>query len=91
MISDPRGPVRRAEQQLMRLHPGESGVEDAVEWARGVLAECGLDPATAPLRAMLRLRRQDRRLRLVTARYLVERAAGRTPSSEPRSVPPHLR
>lgn len=90
MISDAKGPVRRAEQQLQRLHPGENAVEDAVEWARGILAESGHDPAAAPLRALRRLRREDRRLHLATARYLVERAAGRVPSTERRDPPPHL-
>lgn len=91
MISDAKGPVRRAEHQLKRLHPGENAVEDAVQWAREILAEGGPDPATAPLRAMHRLRKEDRRLRLITARYLVERAAGRAPSTEPRNPPPYLR
>lgn len=91
MIDGARGPVRAAEAQLRRLHPGEDGVDAAVAWARGVLDQHGLDPAETPLRALRRLRREDRRLRLVTARYLVERAAGRDPSARHRPRSPFLR
>lgn len=90
MIGGETDPVGRAEEELRRLFPGRNGLDDAVAWAREVLAEAGLDPAAAPLRSVRRLRRMNRRLGLVAARYLTDAAAGRRQERAPRSPNPYL-
>ena len=90
VIRSSTDPVRHAQKQLSRLYAGDDAEQQARSWALGVLEGKGLDPARAPLRSLRALRRQDRRLGAVTARYLVDLAAGRSPS--PRSGPdnPHV-
>jgi len=77
MIGSSRTPGQRARAQLAQLFGGAEGEERAVAWARDVLAQDGLDAARSPLRSLRALRRAERRLGLVTARYLVEAVAGR--------------
>lgn len=91
MIGGVTDPVGQAQEELRRLFPGKNGHDDAVAWARDVLAEAGLDPASAPLRSVRRLRRENRRLGLVAARYLADTAAGRRPKHAPRPFNPHLK
>ncbi len=90
MIGGETDPVGRALEELRRLFPGTNGIEDAVAWAREVLAEAGLDPASAPVRSVRRLRRMNRRLGLLAARYLTDAAAERTQERAPRPLNPHL-
>lgn len=91
MIRGGSDPVRRAQKQLNRLYSGDDVEQQGRIWATEVLRARGLDPAAAPLRSLRALRREDRRLGLVTARYLVELAAGRTPVPHTGRENPHLR
>lgn len=77
MISRDETVEATARRRLARLFPGDPECASAVAWAKEVLGEAGLDPSKAPLRSMRSLRRAERRLDLLSARYLVERAAGR--------------
>ena len=61
----------------------------AVDWARDVLMERGIDPSAHPVRALRALRRADRRLSLVSARYLADATAGR-PQRRSRARSPML-
>lgn len=90
MIGGVADPVGQAQDELSRLFPGTDGPEEAVAWARGVLAGEGLDPAAAPLRSVRLLRRTNRRLGLVAARYLTDAAAGRKQERVSRPLNPHL-
>ncbi|MGO1259021.1 MAG: hypothetical protein ACTMII_08725 [Brachybacterium sp.] len=90
MIGGVADPAGRAQEELHRLFPGENGLEEAVAWARDVLDEAGLDPAVAPLRSVRLLRRANRSLGLLTARYLTDAAAGRRQKRAARPVNPHL-
>jgi hypothetical protein len=84
MIGSSRTPGARARQQIAQLFDGPEGEERATEWARGVLAQDGLEARRTPLRALRALRRAERRLSPVTARYLVEAVAGRSESGSGR-------
>lgn len=77
MIGGATDPAIRAEQQIKSLFAGDEVIAGAVNWAHGVLTERGIDPAENPVRALRALRRADRRLSLVSARYLADAAAGR--------------
>lgn len=92
MISSAESPSERARAQLRRLFPGDPELTGAAEWAADTLRGASLDPAAAPLRAVHALRRADRRLTLIAARYLVERAADQEPGRGPRhrsaGIPP---
>lgn len=88
MISSSQGPVERAEKQLHRLFPDDPDLAGARAWAAETLRSEALDPSASPLRSLRALRRADRRLGGVSARYLVETAAGRNPSSRRRPLPP---
>lgn len=90
VIRSSTDPVRHAQKQLSRLYAGDDAEQQARSWALGVLEGKGLDPARAPLRSLRALRRQDRRLGAVTARYLVDLAAGRSPSPRSGRDNPHL-
>jgi hypothetical protein len=91
MIGQRRGPSEHARAQIAQLFAGEDGVERAAGWARAVLAQEGLEAARSPLRSLRALRRADRRLSPVTARYLVAVLAGRIdPSQETGSWNPLL-
>lgn len=91
MIGPRRSPSEHARAQISQLFAGEDGVERAASWARAVLAQEGLEPTRAPLRSLRALRRADRRLSPVTARYLVAVLAGRVdPSRESGSWNPLL-
>ncbi|MGP9746312.1 hypothetical protein [Brachybacterium sp. AOP29-B2-41] len=90
MIGGVADPVGRAQEELCRLFPGKDGLEDAVVWARDVLADAGLDPAVAPLRCVRRLRRTNRSLGLLAARYLTDAVAGRRQDRASRPLNPHL-
>ena len=76
MIGGTVSPVERAKKQLTLLFPDDPGHREAVAWASAVLQNAQLDPSAAPLRSLRALRRADRRLGGVTARYLVDAAAG---------------
>lgn len=89
MIGSSRSPVDRAQKQLHRLFPDDPDLTGATAWAAETLRHEALDPSASPLRSLRALRRADRRLGAVPARYLVEAAAGRTPSSRRRAVPPN--
>lgn len=77
MIGDGADPVGRAEREVRGLFADEHALDRAIQWAKDVLAEDGLDPSAQQLRAMRSLRRADRRLSLVSARYLVNASSGR--------------
>ncbi|MCT1776509.1 hypothetical protein [Brachybacterium sp. p3-SID957] len=77
MIGGAADPAARAEQEIKALFAGDDVIAHAVDWARGVLMDKGVDPSAHPLRAIRALRRADRRLGVVPARYLVDAAAGR--------------
>lgn len=83
MISRDETLEETALRRLARLFPDDPECAGAVAWAREVLVAAGLNPSRAPLRSMRSLRRAERRLDLVSARYLVQRAAGR-PGRGPR-------
>lgn len=77
-------PVGLAEREISRLFADRGGREAAGTWAREVLAAAELDPRRKPLRSVRVLRRAERRLSPIGARYLVEVAAGRIPSRSTR-------
>lgn len=79
MIGAGVDPVDRAEQEIKALFAGDDVIGRAVDWARDVLMEKGIDPSAHPLRAVRALRREDRRLGLASARYLADAAGGRPP------------
>ena len=72
MIGGASDPAVRAEQEIKALFAGDDVIAHAVDWARDVLMDKGIDPSAHPLRAIRALRRADRRLGLVPARYLVD-------------------
>ena len=76
MIRSRRSPSDRARAQLEQLFSGPEGPEHATAWARAVLDEAGFDASRTPLRALRALRRADRRLSPIAARYLVDAVAG---------------
>lgn len=88
MIGSARSPVERAEKQLHRLFPDDPDLTAATAWAAETLWNEALNPSASPLRCLRALRRADRRLGAVAARYLVESAAGRRPAPGHRPVPP---
>lgn len=90
VIRSSTDPVRHAQKQLRGLYTGDDAEQRARSWAVEILQVRGLDPAKAPLRSLRALRRGDRRLGLVTARYLVDLAAGRSPSPRSGGEDPHL-
>lgn len=77
VIGGATDPVGRAEQEIKSLFAGDDVVAGAVDWARGVLTERGIDPSANPVRALRALRKADRRLSRGSARYLADAAAGR--------------
>ena len=83
-----RSPVERAQRQLRRLFPDDPQLTAATAWARETLRTEGIDASASPLRSLRVLRRADRRLSAVAARYLVELAAGRRPGARDRPIPP---
>lgn len=90
MIGGTADPVGRAQEQLRRLFPDDPEHTAAIAWARETLHSSGLDPDAAPLRSLRALRRADVRLDAVTARYLVEIAAGKPVNSRRPGLNPHL-
>ena len=72
MIGIRRNFGKEAELQVRGLFADDGAVERGVAWAREVLDECSLDPASQPLEGIRALRRADRRLSLIAARYLVD-------------------
>ena len=88
MIGSSQSPVERAQKQLHRLFPDDPDLAGATAWATETLQNEALDPSASPLRSLRALRRADRRLGAVSARYLVEAAAGRNRSSRRRPLPP---
>ena len=83
-------PVGRARQELRELFPDDEDFEGAVEWGRQVLAAERIDVGSASLRSVRALRKNDRRLSRVAARYLAEAAAGKRPGERTPSFNPHL-
>ena len=79
--------VAEARNELERLFADANGLEGAQEWAGTVLTREAIDPASASLRAVRALRREDSRLGRVAARYLVETVAGRDPQTGRGSQP----
>lgn len=79
MIGGVRRPSDHAVIKLETLFAEDGGVEGGIEWARTTLAAEGMDAKRRPLRAVRRLRRTDRRLSMIAARYLVDAVAGRYP------------
>lgn len=79
MIGPDLNMTGRAEQEIKALFAGDEVIATAVDWAREVLMKRGIDPSAQPLRAARALRRADRRLGMVAARYLADAAAGRQP------------
>jgi hypothetical protein len=90
MIGGTADPVGRAQKELRRLFPEDPDLSGATAWARETLREAGLDASSAPLRSLRALRRADRRLGAVAARYLVQSAAGRLGERPGRPFNPHL-
>lgn len=88
MIGSGRGPVERAQTQLHHLFPDDPELTGAMAWASRVLGDEQLDASASPLRSLRALRRADRRLGAVAARYLVEAVAGRAPGHHRRPIPP---
>ncbi|WP_394214749.1 hypothetical protein [Brachybacterium vulturis] len=88
MIGSSQGPAERAEQQLRGLFPDDPALTAATTWASETLRSAQLDPSSAPLRSVRALRRADRRLGALAARYLVEAAAGRPAPGPRRPHPP---
>ena len=84
MIGPRRSPSEHARAQIAQLFAGQDDVERAADWARAVLAQEGLDASRRPLRSRRALRRADRRLSPVTARYLVAVLAGRVDPAQGR-------
>lgn len=83
-------PVGRARQELRQLFPDDEDFEGAVEWARRVFAAEQIDADSASLRSVRALRKNDRRLSRIAARYLAEAAAGKRPGERTSSFNPHL-
>lgn len=90
MIGGSIDPAGRAEREVRGLFADDDALDRAVAWAREILAVRGLDPSAQQLRSLRELRRADRRLSLVAARFLVEAAAGRG-ETPPRRASPVLR
>jgi hypothetical protein len=91
MIGGRTDPVGKAEEELHRLFPGERDLSGATAWAAETLRDAGVDATSAPLRSVRVLRRAERRLSAVTARYLVETVSDRPQGSRRReSGGPHL-
>lgn len=87
MIIGDMDPSARAEREVRGLFADEAALERAVDWARTVLSEAGVDASSQQLRAMRELRRVERRLSLVGARYLVSAVTGRPPQRPGRRSP----
>lgn len=87
MIGPQKGPVDRAEAELAKLFAEDGGVSGAIAWARTASAQSDSDPVAHPLRTLRELRRADKRLSAVAARYLVEAVAGREPRPPSRPNP----
>lgn len=88
MIGGVRRPSDHAVIELETLFAENGGVGGGIEWARTTLAAEGMDAKRRPwpLRAVRRLRRTERRLSIIAARYLVDAVAGRHPGEQgPRS------
>lgn len=83
-------PAARAEREIRARFAEDDALERGVDWAREVLSRAGADPGRRPLRSVRVLRREDPRLSLVAARYLVDAAAGRPPRRGARRLNPHL-
>ncbi|GAA1486153.1 hypothetical protein [Brachybacterium fresconis] len=79
MIGGEIDPTARAEREVRGLFADDEAVDRGVSWARQVLADAGIDPETQPMQAIRVLRRTERGLSLIAARYLVSAAAGRPP------------
>ncbi len=91
MIGGRIDPVGKAEDELRRLFPGDRDLSAATAWAAETLRDAGVDATEAPLRSVRVLRRAERRLSAVTARYLVESVSDRRRGTRGReSGSPHL-
>lgn len=77
MIIDDENPAARAERQLTAVYAQDGGIDGAVAWARRTLEAERRDPAKRPLQSARALRRADRRLSMVSARYLAHAVSGR--------------
>ena len=90
MIGGDVDPVGEARKELTQLFPDDEGFEVAASWARGVLEGESLDPDAVSMRSVRALRKHDRRLSRVAARYLADTAAGKEPRSGGRGFNPLL-
>lgn len=81
MIGGDVDPVDAVRKELRQIFPHDEDLEAAAGWARGVLEGEGLDPDAVSLRSVRALRKHDRRLSRVAARYLADTAAGKEPRS----------
>lgn len=88
MIGGTADPVGRAEREVRGIFADETAMDRAVTWAREVLSDDGIDPSSQQLQAIRSLRRSERRLSLIAARYLVDAAAGRGPRRRRRHTGP---
>ena len=66
-----------AAREIKGLFADDSALDAGREWAVQTLEAAGLDPRREPIKGIHALRKANRRLSLVAARYLVDRAAGR--------------
>lgn len=79
MISRRISFIQDAENQIRVLFADDEVIDRGVEWAQSVLETADVDPSRRPGRAARVLRAHEPSLTRATARYLVERAAGRVP------------
>lgn len=89
MIGNQRDLLGRARREVRGLFADEGATDRAISWAREVLARDGIDASAQQLRAIRALRRAERGLSLVGARYLVNAVNGQQqgPGSSRRSSP----
>lgn len=91
MIGNQRDLLGRARREVRGIFADEGATDRAVSWARDVLAADGIDASAQQLRAIRSLRRAERGLSLMGARYLVNAVNGEEDgSASPRQSSPLL-
>lgn len=92
MIGNQRDLLGRARREVQGLFADDGATDRAVSWARDVLSKDGIDASAQQLRAIRSLRRAERGLSLLGARYLVNAVNGQEEagSSSPRRSSPLL-
>jgi hypothetical protein len=90
MLAPFRDHRAEAELTVKGLFADETALHTADLWARSVLEDHDVDPASQPVLAIRTLRGADRRLTLVAGRYLVDRLNGSDKPSPATPRPPGL-